>query len=85
MEAQCTLALLHLQALDHIATCCGEMGRPPPGLTASVALRVLQADASCESLPTVLAPLSVDLLSLPDVGPSRFPSWTCLVRWVTRA
>ena len=61
------------RAVEHIAQCCSEMGKPPEGLTAEDALRALQADSGYEGDPLTLEPLCVDRLSLPRAGSRPIP------------
>ena len=52
---------------------CGRHGAPPASLTVEEALRSVQADISYEADPASLAPLRVDLLSLPPEGSVPVP------------
>ena len=61
----------HIQelALEHLTSCCSELGGPPPDLTADAALRELQVSpAHGAEEPQTLAPLTFDLVSLPKAG-----------------
>ena len=61
------------ECLDHIARCVADMGAPPDNLSAEEALRAVQADSSYEAEPSNVAPLRVDLVSLPEEGSTPIP------------
>ena len=55
-------------ALRHILRSCAAMGKPPAELTCEGALDGLLANKCYQGQPVALAPLDVDLLSLPTAG-----------------
>eukprot|EP00971_Amphidinium_carterae_P078127 1545680-Amphidinium_carterae.4 len=64
-----TVSAAQLHVRDHIVTCTQAMGSPPDDLTSAKALSALSAKASTYHQDAgVLAPLNVELLSLPVVG-----------------
>ena len=55
-------------ALRHVMRSCAAMGRPPAELTREEALHGLLSNKCYDGQPVALAPLDVDLLSLPAPG-----------------
>ena len=55
-------------ALRHVLRSCAAMGKPPAGLTCEGALDGLLANKCFSGQPVALAPLDIELLSLPAAG-----------------